>query len=90
MQLFRLLAWCHYDRWELALHSNLDANLVQVQVIGVMGCMAERLKAKLLNTHKLADIVVGPDAYRDLPRLLQAVQVSSLALSQQNGLLVRR
>ena len=37
--------------------------------------MAERLKARLLDTHKLADLVVGPDAYRDLPRILAAVQV---------------
>jgi tRNA-2-methylthio-N6-dimethylallyladenosine synthase len=37
--------------------------------------MAERLKARLLDKDKLADLVVGPDAYRDLPRILQAVQV---------------
>ncbi len=39
-------------------------------LIGVLGCMAERLKAKLLEQEKLVDIVVGPDAYRDLPNLL--------------------
>lgn len=39
-------------------------------LVGVMGCMAERLKAKLLDQEKLVDIVVGPDAYRDLPKLL--------------------
>jgi len=38
--------------------------------IGVLGCMAERLKTKLLEEEKLVDIVCGPDAYRDLPRLL--------------------
>ena len=38
--------------------------------IGVLGCMAERLRAKLLDQEKLVDIVAGPDAYRDLPRLL--------------------
>eukprot|EP00898_Chlorokybus_atmophyticus_P006917 jgi/Chlat1/7226/Chrsp57S00539 len=43
-------------------------------VVGVLGCMAERLKERLLETHKLVDIVVGPDAYRDLPTLLEAVQ----------------
>lgn len=37
--------------------------------------MAERLKSKLLDQQKLADLVVGPDAYRDLPRILAAVQV---------------
>jgi tRNA-2-methylthio-N6-dimethylallyladenosine synthase len=47
-------------------------------VVGVLGCMAERLKEKLLDSDKLADIVAGPDAYRDLPRLLSVVQVRGL------------
>lgn len=47
-------------------------------VVGVLGCMAERLKSKLLDQQKLADLVVGPDAYRDLPRIIAAVQVSCL------------
>ena len=38
--------------------------------IGVLGCMAERLRKKLLEEEALVDVVVGPDAYRDLPRLL--------------------
>ena len=38
--------------------------------IGVLGCMAERLRTKLLDQEKLVDVVAGPDAYRDLPRLL--------------------
>lgn len=42
-------------------------------IIGVLGCMAERLKTKLLDEEKLVDIVVGPDAYRDLPSLVQEV-----------------
>ena len=41
-------------------------------LIGVLGCMAERLKAKFLEEEKLVDIVVGPDAYRDLPNLLDS------------------
>ena len=48
----------------------------QGPVIGILGCMAERLKDKLLVKEKLADLVVGPDAYRHLPRLLAAAQVS--------------
>ena len=39
-------------------------------LIGVLGCMAERLKSKLLDEEKLVDIVVGPDAYRSLPGLV--------------------
>lgn len=39
-------------------------------LIGVLGCMAERLKAKFLEEEKLVDIVVGPDAYRSLPALI--------------------
>lgn len=40
-------------------------------VIGVLGCMAERLKTKFLEEEHLVDLVVGPDAYRDLPNLLK-------------------
>ena len=39
--------------------------------VGVLGCMAERLKTKLLEEEHLVDLVVGPDAYRDLPNLLK-------------------
>lgn len=39
-------------------------------LVGVLGCMAERLKAKFLDEEKLVDMVVGPDAYRDLPKLI--------------------
>jgi tRNA-2-methylthio-N6-dimethylallyladenosine synthase len=39
-------------------------------LIGVLGCMAERLKSKLLEEEKIVDMVVGPDAYRDLPNLI--------------------
>lgn len=42
--------------------------------IGVIGCMAERLKEKLLETEKLVDIVVGPDAYRSLPDLVSEAE----------------
>jgi tRNA-2-methylthio-N6-dimethylallyladenosine synthase len=39
--------------------------------IGILGCMAERLKSKFLEEEKLVDLIVGPDAYRDLPKLVQ-------------------
>jgi tRNA-2-methylthio-N6-dimethylallyladenosine synthase len=43
-------------------------------MVGVLGCMAERLKSNLLEQEKLVDIVVGPDAYRDLPSLIGKVE----------------
>ena len=42
--------------------------------IGVLGCMAERLKENLLQESKIVDVVVGPDAYRDLPNLVSAAE----------------
>lgn len=42
--------------------------------IGVLGCMAERLKEKLLEEEQLVDVVVGPDAYRDLPNLVRQAE----------------
>lgn len=42
--------------------------------IGVLGCMAERLKEKLLEEEKIVDVVVGPDAYRDLPNLVKVAE----------------
>ena len=43
-------------------------------IVGVLGCMAERLKGKFLEEEKLVDLVVGPDAYRDLPNLIKEVE----------------
>ncbi len=50
-------------------------------VVGVLGCMAERLKAKLLEEEKLVDLVVGPDAYRDLPGLIAQVEGGQKAVN---------
>ncbi len=41
--------------------------------VGVLGCMAERLKHKFLEEEKIVDLVVGPDAYKDIPNLLKEV-----------------
>lgn len=43
-------------------------------LIGVLGCMAERLKTQFLEEEKMVDIVTGPDAYRDLPRLVEEAE----------------
>jgi tRNA-2-methylthio-N6-dimethylallyladenosine synthase len=50
-------------------------------VVGVLGCMAERLKSKFLEEEKLVDVVVGPDAYRDLPNLIDKVDDGQKAVN---------
>jgi len=50
-------------------------------VVGVLGCMAERLKSKFLEEEKLVDVVVGPDAYRDLPNLIDQVDDGARAVN---------
>jgi tRNA-2-methylthio-N6-dimethylallyladenosine synthase len=50
-------------------------------LIGVLGCMAERLKSKLLEEEKLVDIVVGPDAYRSLPSLIEEAETGQKAVN---------
>ncbi|SNV47493.1 (Dimethylallyl)adenosine tRNA methylthiotransferase MiaB [Chryseobacterium taklimakanense] len=49
--------------------------------VGVLGCMAERLKSKFLEEEHLVDLVVGPDAYRDLPNLLKETEGGSDAIN---------
>ena len=50
-------------------------------VIGILGCMAERLKSKFLEEEKLVDLVIGPDAYRDLPKLLKETEEGRKAVN---------
>jgi tRNA-2-methylthio-N6-dimethylallyladenosine synthase len=50
-------------------------------VVGVLGCMAERLKTKFLEEEKIVDIVVGPDAYRDLPNLVSEADEGNRAIN---------
>jgi tRNA-2-methylthio-N6-dimethylallyladenosine synthase len=50
-------------------------------LIGVLGCMAERLKAKFLEEEKLVDMVVGPDSYRDLPNLIEQADGGQRAIN---------
>lgn len=50
-------------------------------LVGVLGCMAERLKSKFLEEEKLVDIVVGPDAYRSLPGLIEEAETGQKAVN---------
>lgn len=50
-------------------------------IVGVLGCMAERLKTKLLEEEKIVDIVAGPDSYRDLPRLVEEAETGQKAVN---------
>lgn len=50
-------------------------------LIGVLGCMAERLKEKFLQEEKIVDIVVGPDAYRDLPMLVDTAELGEKGIN---------
>lgn len=50
-------------------------------VVGILGCMAERLKTKLLEEEKLVDLVAGPDSYRDLPKLINQVDEGDRAIN---------
>jgi tRNA-2-methylthio-N6-dimethylallyladenosine synthase len=50
-------------------------------LVGVLGCMAERLKAKFLEEEKLVDMVVGPDAYRSLPNLIKEAETGQKAVN---------
>ena len=49
--------------------------------IGILGCMAERLKDKLIQEEKIVDLVVGPDAYKDLPNLIDDVEKGEKAIN---------
>ena len=50
-------------------------------IVGVLGCMAERLKTQFLEKEQIIDIVVGPDAYRDIPRLIEQVEDGQKAMN---------
>ena len=50
-------------------------------MVGLLGCMAERLKTKLLDEEKIVDLIAGPDAYRDLPQLISQVDEGEKAVN---------
>jgi tRNA-2-methylthio-N6-dimethylallyladenosine synthase len=49
--------------------------------IGILGCMAERLKVKLIEEEKIVDLVAGPDSYRDIPNLLSKLEFEEKAIN---------
>ena len=59
-------------------------------MVGVLGCMAERLKKKFLEEERLVDLVVGPDSYRDLPNLVASAELGERGLNVLRGLPVGR
>ena len=60
-------------RKRLEFYNSIKRDKNPGMIVGVLGCMAERLKEKFLEEEKLVDLVIGPDAYRDLPNLLKQV-----------------
>ncbi|XP_073037188.1 CDK5RAP1-like protein [Primulina eburnea] len=64
--------WFLKRQWKSNVATGRSESLRPPKVV-VLGCMAERLKDKILDADKMVDVVCGPDAYRDLPRLLEEV-----------------
>ncbi|XP_020218021.1 CDK5RAP1-like protein [Cajanus cajan] len=64
--------WFLKRHWKSNVATGRAQSLCPPKVV-VLGCMAERLKEKILDSDKMVDVVCGPDAYRDLPRLLEEV-----------------
>lgn len=74
------------EKAELTVRKRLETfNILKQQrpdlKIGVLGCMAERLKSQLLEEEKIVDMVVGPDAYKDLPNLVREVDSGAQAVN---------
>ena len=64
--------WFLKRHWKSNVATGRSQSMRPPKVV-VLGCMAERLKEKILDSDKMVDVVCGPDAYRDLPRLLEEV-----------------
>ncbi len=63
------------------MHINGFKKLKPELMVGILGCMAERLKTNLLEEEKMVDLVAGPDAYRDLPKLIAQVDGGQKAVN---------
>ena len=78
--------WERLKKIKSMLDHHPDRRWRQRASVGVLGCMAERLKKKLLETDRLVDFVAGPDAYRDIPNLLNTVERGQKAMNVQLSL----
>lgn len=63
-----------WERLKYLRHYKTKINVDRPPVVGVLGCMAERLKSKLLEEDRLVDIVCGPDGYRSIPHLISLAE----------------
>ena len=68
-------------RKRLEFYNSIKRDKNPGMLVGVLGCMAERLKEQFLEEEKLVDIVVGPDSYRDLPNLIAQVEDGKKAVN---------
>jgi len=68
-------------RKRLEFYNSIKRDKNPGMLVGVLGCMAERLKEQFLEEEKLVDIVVGPDSYRDLPNLIAKVEDGKKAVN---------
>jgi len=68
-------------RKRLEFYNSIKRDKNPGMLVGVLGCMAERLKEQFLEEEKLVDIVVGPDSYRDLPNLIAKVENGKKAIN---------
>ena len=68
-------------RKRLEFYNSIKRDRNPKMLVGVLGCMAERLKNTFLEEEKLVDIVVGPDSYRDLPNLIKEVKDGKKAVN---------
>ncbi|GAV09287.1 hypothetical protein RvY_18856 [Ramazzottius varieornatus] len=72
--------WERLDYFKQRRRKEASANNERLKV-GLLGCMAERLKDKILDKEKMVDVIAGPDSYRDLPRLLRQVESGQAAVN---------
>lgn len=66
---------------QLAIEKKKRITIGEIYQVGILGCMAERLKTEVLEKEKSVDVISGPDSYKDLPRLLAVTQSGQSAVN---------